>query len=177
MYNPETKNQYSPMFNQPTFKDPSLYPYGNYGTNPQIKTQGMAPAAAAAPGGGAMLSVPEVGIHTLNAVKSFRKSSGTGPTEGGYGQPPAPGGNMLGKVGVAGDLAGLAIQGISAVQARKDARMAQKRADERYRREQERLDQLDAERRDQMRRSNEMAYGQYGMDIEQQAQDLYGTYR
>jgi len=114
---------------------------------------------------------------TLQSVQKFKRDRGILDEMKGAQAGVATGNPYIAAAGLGLDLLGKGVEFYGASQERKAAEAEAKAAEKRYQAELARRDLLDRQREDQQRRANEMAYGDYAMNYENQAQQLYGQYQ
>ena len=122
---------------------------------------------------------------TLSTVEGFKKknasqtngeaASSAGGAAAGAGLATANPALALGGLGL--QAAGLGLQAYGGYKAREAAQEAEEKANARYEQEWARMQELDAERKAQQAKANEMAYGEYASGQQIQNAQLYGQYR
>ena len=122
---------------------------------------------------------------TLSTVEGFKKKNASqtnGEALSSAGGAAATGGLAtanpalaLGGLGL--QAAGLGLQAYGGYKAREAAEDAEEKANARYEQEWARMQELDAERKAQQAKANEMAYGEYASGQQIQNAQLYGQYR
>ena len=132
------------------------------------------------------LSVPQNAPMALKAVEDFKKKSNTfqsgGEALSSAGDAAATGGLAtanpalaLGGLGL--QAAGLGLQAYGGYKSREAAQEAEEKANARYEQEWARMQELDAERKAQQAKANEMAYGEYASGQQIHTAQLYGQSR
>ena len=127
------------------------------------------------------LSVPQEAPMALKAVEEFKSQNTAGQslaniggTAAGTGLATANPALALGGLGL--QAAGLGLQAYGGYKAREAAQEAEEKANARYEQEWARMQELDAERKAQQAKANEMAYGEYASGQQIQNAQLYGQY-